>query len=181
MYHDPYFQQRLSIGRITVWKARRFPEDKNRWEFASPGSSSQLGSDTVWDLEYKSSDFSLLPIARQTFVELEARIQTLLRTDNSFYATQVLFGLGKTYMELGDEPTARRVFAQLFEIIKIELQESFIGYDAEIFYEDTLYELGKVYLKLGDETAAQRVFAQFLQHFSDSTHKPEVQRLLEKQ
>ena len=60
MYHDPYFQQRLSIGRITVWKARRFPEDKNRWEFASPGSSSQLGSDTVWDLEYKSSDFSLL-------------------------------------------------------------------------------------------------------------------------
>ena len=92
-----------------------------------------------------------------------------------------MFGLGKTYMELGDKPAARRVFAQFLELIEIELQDSFVGFDAEIFYEDTLYRLGHVYLELGDETAAQRAFAQLLEHYSDSPHKAEVERLLEKQ
>ena len=65
-----------------------------------------------------------------------------------------MYALGKAYLALGDKTAARRVFAQLLELIKIALQDSFIGYDAEIFYEETLYELGKTYLVLGDEAAA---------------------------
>ena len=60
---------------------------------------------------------------------------------------EVLYGLGKAYMELGDEVAARRVLAQLLEAIGV------IGHDL-------LYGLGKSYMELGDEATARRMFAQ---------------------
>ena len=176
----------LYLWAYILFKQERYAEARAKFEklletLRQNEFDTEFTVDALFGLGKAHLELGNEPTARQTFVELEARIRTLLRTDNSFYATQVLFGLGKIYMELGDEPTARRVFAQLFEIIKIELQESFIGYDAEIFYENTLYELGKIYLALGDKAATRRAFAQFLKHFPDSSYKPEVKRLLEKQ
>jgi len=48
MYDDPYFQKRSHIGRITVEKARRSPEDKQRWKLDASWNEGQ----TVWHLEY---------------------------------------------------------------------------------------------------------------------------------
>ena len=42
------------------------------------------------------------------------------------------------------------------------------------------YALGKTHLKLGDEAAARQVFGRLMEHFPDSAHKAEVERLLEK-
>ena len=92
-----------------------------------------------------------------------------------------MYGLGKLYLEIDDTVTAQHVFIQVIEHIEIELQRDFIGFDAEIFYEQTLYGLGKIYLALGDKAASRRVFVQLLKHFPDSSYKPEVKRLLEKQ
>ena len=177
----------LYLWGYILFKQARYEEARAKFEEALIGITPQnkYGADFIGEVLFGLGKAHLElgnePAAQQTFVELEARIQTLLRTDNNFYARQVLFGLGKTYMELGDKPAARRVFAQFLELIEIELQDSFVGFDAEIFYEDTLYRLGHVYLELGDETAAQRAFAQLLEHYSDSPHKAEVERLLEKQ
>ena len=115
------------------------------------------------------------PAAQRVFAQLLERIEG----DSDFYTTQVLFGLGKVYLELGDKPATQRVFAQLLEYIEIELQDSFVAFDAEIFYEQALYVLGKAYLELGDAAAAQRAYAQLLEHFPDSSYTAEVERLLE--
>ena len=48
MYDDPYFQKRLQIKSITVKKALRSPEDKQRWELDASWNEGQ----TVWHLEY---------------------------------------------------------------------------------------------------------------------------------
>ena len=48
MYDDPYFQKRLQIKSITVKKARRSPEEKQRWELDASWNEGQ----TVWHLEY---------------------------------------------------------------------------------------------------------------------------------
>ena len=119
------------------------------------------------------------PAARRVF----AQLLELIKAKNDpydFYALQVLYGLGKLYLELGDKVTAQHVFIQVIEHIEIELQEDFIGFDAEIFYEETLYGLGKIYLELGDKAAAQRAYAQLLKHFPNSSYKAEVERLLQK-
>ena len=94
MYEDQYFQKR--VGRITsirVSKRLRAFEEQKRWEFDSrdldlPWDDSQ----TVWDLEYKSSDSfmnALLkrllrlsqPVARLTYGEIprgyEAEVEAL--------------------------------------------------------------------------------------------------------
>ena len=46
MYRDPYFQERLSIGSITVLKKLSASDEKKRWK----------DSQMVWELKYKSSD-----------------------------------------------------------------------------------------------------------------------------
>ena len=46
MYQDPYFQERLSVGSITVEKKLSASDEKKRWEERQ----------TVWELKYKSSD-----------------------------------------------------------------------------------------------------------------------------
>ena len=53
MYDDPYFRKRLQIKGITVEKARRSPEGKQRWELDASWDEGQ----TVWHLEY--NDFLL--------------------------------------------------------------------------------------------------------------------------
>ena len=68
--------------------------------------------------------------------------------------------LGKAYLELGDESAARRVFAQLGELLKITVEGDHLGWDAKGIYAKIPYDLGKAYLELGDEAAAHRVFAQ---------------------
>ena len=108
--------------------------------------------------------------ARSKFEALMGRLQ-----QNEFDDTltaDALFGLGKVYMGLGDESAARQTFAQFEE----QLESLLPWYGA-----GALYGLGKVYMELGDKPAAQRVFAQLLKHFPNSSHKAEVQRLLEKQ
>ena len=184
---DPFdLADALYLWGYILFKQARYEEARAKFEEALIGVTPQnkYGADFIGEVLFGIGKAHLElgnePTAQQTFVELEARIQTLLRTDNSFYARQVLFGLGKIYMELGDEPAARRVFAQFFEIIKIELQESFIGYDAEIFYEETLYELGKIYLALRDKAATRRAFARLLKHFPNSSYKAEIEYLFQK-
>ena len=56
-----------------------------------------------------------------------------------------------------------------------------MGPDAEEIYAGVLYGLGKVYMELGEEATARRMFTMLLEHYSDSPHKAEVERLLEKQ
>jgi hypothetical protein len=46
MYRDPYFQERLSIGSITVLKKLSASDEKKRWK----------DFQMVWELKYKSSD-----------------------------------------------------------------------------------------------------------------------------
>ncbi len=66
-----------------------------------------------------------------------------------------LYGLGRTYLELGDEAAARQAFRQLDSQI-----DSFLKYGGWIpaVGDEILYGLGRAYLELGDEAAAQRVF-----------------------
>ena len=124
--------------------------------------------------------------ARRAFAQLEVLIEIRLQDDflgwdaEGIYA-KIPYDLGKGYLELSDETAARRVFAQLEVLIKMALQGGFVGPDAEAVYAEVLYGLGKVYMKLGEESAARRMFAMLLEHYSDSPHKAEVERLLEKQ
>ena len=116
--------------------------------------------------------------AGQIFAQLEAIIP---KTDGYFQTAGIVCALGKGYLELGDETAARRVFAQLEVLIKMALQGGFVGPDADEVYAEVLYGLGKVYMELGEESTARRMFAMLLEHYSDSPHKAEVERLLEKQ
>ena len=50
MHDDLYFQKRLQIKSITVEKARRSPEGKQRWELDASWDEGQ----TVWHLEYNN-------------------------------------------------------------------------------------------------------------------------------
>ena len=126
------------------------------------------------------------PAARRVFSQLEALIVVTLQDDRlgwdaeGIYA-KIPYALGKGYLELGDESAARWVFSQLETLINIALQREYIGPDAEGIYAEVVYGLGKAYLELDDAAAARRAFAQLLEHFSDSSHKTEVERLLEKQ
>ena len=154
----------LYLWGYILFKQERYAEARTKFEEPIDTVPQRwLGADFTAEVLYGLGRVYLelgdKAAARQTFVQFEERIQTILPI-NSFYAEQALYELGKVYLEFGDEFAARRVFAQLFEIIKIELQESFIGYDAEIFYEETLYELGGTYLELGDKAAARQAFVQ---------------------
>ena len=74
------------------------------------------------------------------------------------FTAEVLYGLGKAHLELGDKAAARQAFVQFEEQIQIILQT------INSFYaEQALYELGKVYLEFGDEFAARRVFVQLFE------------------
>ena len=124
--------------------------------------------------------------ARRVFAQLEVLIEITLQDDFLGWDADGIFAkipytLGKAYLELGEEAAARRVFAQLEVLLKRALQGGFVGPDAEEIYAEVLYGLGKAYLELSDEAAARRMFAMLLEHYSDSSHKAEVKRLLEKQ
>ncbi|RKU19269.1 hypothetical protein C6500_11255 [Candidatus Poribacteria bacterium] len=124
--------------------------------------------------------------ARRVFAQLEVLIEIELQDDFLGWDAEGIFAkipydLGKAYLELGDEAAARCVFAQLEVLLKRALQGGFVGPDAEEVYAEVLYGLGKVYLELDEEAAARRMFAMLLEHYSDSPHKTEVERLLEKQ
>ena len=124
--------------------------------------------------------------ARRVFAQLEVLLKITVEGDHlgwdaeGIYA-KIPYDLGKAYLELGDESAARRVFSQLEVLLKIAPQRDYIGPDAEQIYEEVVYGLGKAYLELDDEAAARRTFAMLLEHYSDSPHKAEVERLLEKQ
>lgn len=57
MYRDRNFQERTSIGRITVWKAQCSYDTKMRWELDS--SLKRKDTEKVWCMEYTRSDFYL--------------------------------------------------------------------------------------------------------------------------
>ena len=124
--------------------------------------------------------------ARRVFAQLGRLLKITVEGDHlgwdakGIYA-KIPYDLGKAYLELGEEAAARRIFAQLEVLLKIALQREYVGPDAEESYAEVVYGLGKVYLELGEEAAAQRIFAMLLEHFRDSSHKAEVERLLEKQ
>ena len=124
--------------------------------------------------------------ARRVFAQLEVLIGITLQDDFLGWDAEGIFAeipydLGKAYVELGDETAARRVFAQLEVLLKIALQGGFVGPDADAIYAEVLYGLGKVYMKLGEEVALHdECFAMLLEYYSDSPHKAEVERLLEK-
>ena len=124
--------------------------------------------------------------ARRVFAQLGELLKITVEGDHlgwdakGIYA-KIPYDLGKAYLELGEEAAARRVFAQLEVLLKIALQREYVGPDAEEIYAEVVYGLGKVYMKLGEESAARRMFAMLLEHYSDSPHKAEVERLLEKQ
>ena len=116
--------------------------------------------------------------ARRVFAEFEVLIETALESYNT---SKALYPLGKEYLELGDEAAARRVFGKLEVRIEADLQRFGLHFHGVDFYEETLYGLGNIYMELGDEAAARQVFGRLMEHFPDSAHKAEVERLLEKQ
>ena len=124
--------------------------------------------------------------ARRVFAQLGELLKITVEGDHlgwdadGIYA-KIPYDLGKAYLELGEEATARRIFAQLEVLLKIALQREYVSPDAEDIYAEVVYGLGKVYMELGEEAAARRMFAMLLEHYSDSPHKAEVKRLLEKQ
>ena len=124
--------------------------------------------------------------ARRVFAQLAELLKITVEGNHlgwdvdGIYA-KIPYNLGKAYLELGEEATAQRIFAQLEVLLKIALQREYVGPDAEEIYAEVVYGLGKVYLELDEEAAAQRMFAMLLEHYSDSPHKAEVERLLEKQ
>ncbi|MDE0688037.1 MAG: DUF2225 domain-containing protein [Candidatus Poribacteria bacterium] len=124
--------------------------------------------------------------ARRVFAQLAELLKITVEGNHlgwdadGIYA-KIPYDLGKAYLELGEEATAQRIFSQLEVLLKIALQREYVGPDAEEIYAEVVYGLGKVYLELGEEAAAQRMFAMLLEHYSDSPHKVEVERLLEKQ
>ena len=114
--------------------------------------------------------------ARRVFTQLEALTNTFPHPWYPYVRKEVLYGLGKAYLELGDEAAARRVFAQLEALIKTYLQNGWPYVGIEV-----LYGLGKAYLELGDEAAARLAFTRLLKHYPNTSYKPEVKRLLQKQ
>lgn len=142
------------------------------------GFSDHSLEDALYALGKTSLELGDPTAARRVFARLEAMIHG---ADSYFYTAGVMCALGKAYLELGDESAARRVFDQLEVLLKIAPEREYIGPDAEQIYEEVVYGLGKVYLGLDDEAAARRMFAMLLEHYSDSPHKAEVRRLLEKQ
>lgn len=66
-----------------------------------------------------------------------------------------LYGLGRSYLELGDEAAARQTFRQLEVRIKAFLHDG--GWRPSVG-DEILYGLGKGYLELGDKAAAQEIF-----------------------
>ena len=124
--------------------------------------------------------------ARRVFAQLAELLKVTVEGDHlgwdadGIYA-KIPYDLGNAYLELGEEVFARRVFAQLEVLLKIALQREYVGPDAEEIYAEVVYGLGKAYLELEEEATAQRIFAMLLKHYSDSPHKAEVKRLLQKQ
>ena len=65
---------------------------------------------------------------------------------------EVLYGLGKAHLALGDKAAAQQALAQLEAITQ--------GADSYFNTAGVICGLGKAYLELGDESAARRIFAQ---------------------
>lgn len=126
-----------------------------------------VGDDRLYALGKVYMELGDESAARRVFLLLETQIED--------FGFDILSALGKAYMELNDESAARRVFARLEVGIDTSLRQGFPR------VEEDLYTLGKAYLELGDETAARQVFTQLLEHYPDSSHKFEMERLLQKQ
>ena len=129
------------------------------------GWSPVVGGDRLYALGKAYMELNNKVDARRVFTMLETQIEGI--------KFDTLHALGKTFMELNDEAAALRIFARIEGGIERSLQQGFPR------VENDLYTLGKAYLELGDDTAAQRAFAQLLEHYPDSSHKAEVERLLE--
>lgn len=133
-----------------------------------------------------------------SYVDLSVENRVFGFNSDVFYE-ETLYTLGKTHLELGDDAAARRTFERLLKEIDIAGQKGYISvYNrlySDAFYEKTLYAVMKIYLELSDKatalgntyfalsdkTTARRAFVLLLEHFPDSSYKPEVERLLEKQ
>ena len=85
--------------------------------------------------------------------------QTALRSGlKGDFITDILFAIGKTHLELGDETAARQTLGQL------EVRTKPTRYD---YKDEVLYALGRMHLQLGDEAAARRVFAQIEKQYKN--------------
>ena len=90
------------------------------------------------------------------YEEARAKFQTLTQRDLYYHMMwDVLYALGKVYMELDDEVAARRTFTQLLKPVETAVQRG-----RPIVKQDLLYALGKAYMELKDEATARRIFAQ---------------------
>ena len=95
---------------------------------------------------------------QEHYEEARAKFEALLEIlqqngSEGGFTADTFFGLGKTYLALGDKCAAQQVFGQL----EARIESLLPSYDRA----EALYALGKTYLALGDKCAAQRVFAKF--------------------
>lgn len=190
----------LYLWGYILFKQERYEEARAKYEeiierfLQNGGVNDRFPKEVLYALGKAYFEFGDEVKAQRIFSQLEARIQAIIQAGKSdFHTEETMYALGEAYLALDDKAAARRVFAHLLELIKIELQDTFIGYDADIFYEETLYALGKTYLTLGDEaaalgkrylalsdqTTARQAFV-LLEHFPDSSYNAEVERLLQK-
>ena len=90
------------------------------------------------------------------YEEARTKFETLTQRNLDYHMMwDVLYALGKVYMELNDEVAARRTFTQLLKPVETAVQRGL-----PIVEHDLLYALGKVYIELNDEATARRIFAQ---------------------
>ena len=90
------------------------------------------------------------------YEEARTKFETLTQRNLDYHMMwDVLYALGKSYMELDDEVAARRTFTQLLKPVETAVQRG-----RPIVEHDLLYALGKVYIELNDEATARRIFAQ---------------------
>lgn len=86
-------------------------------------------------------------------VAKETALRSGLKGD---FLTDILFAIGKTQIEQGDETAARQTLEQLEARIKPTRYN---------FKDEVLYALGKTHLQLGNDVAARRAFAQIEKQF----------------
>jgi len=152
----------LYLWGYVLFKQGRYAEALSKFEElidAAPqsGFRGRVLEEALYALGKTSLELGDATAAGQIFAQLEAMVN---EADSYFDTAGVICALGKGYLRVGDESAARRVFAQLEGLIEMDLQDDFLGWDAEGIFAKIPYDLGKAYLELGDESAARRVFPQ---------------------
>ena len=95
----------------------------------------------------------------------EEAIEIFLPEGESSSVILALYTLGIVYLELGNEVSARQVFAQFLRSLETSwMVRNPVGIKV-------LYRLGKAYMELGDEAAAQRAYTQLEREIDDNLQR----------